>query len=192
MKVKLCFLFLSSLLMIGHAETYRTLDWSDLARGDAMLGLVRVSGRYLPLADYQELIRGVLTNGRYALRVEGAVFDWRPAAGAWVEVWGELKRDEMGYLLHVHNGRDFLDEGREPRPTPPLREGDRLQLWLNVSLGGSLPFARVTGVTEDGVVFTLPPDYHGPWRVVCLEGTLESLGNGWRLQNPKPCKASPE
>jgi hypothetical protein len=171
----------------GQEGTYLPGSWDALVRGEAEPGLVRIRGRYLPFADYQELVRGVLGHGRHALRVEGEVFDWKPQEGAWVEFWGELQRDAEGYLLRFHNGRSLGDLSRAPRPTPDLVLGKTVQIWLKVRRTGSEPFPMAMGTTEDGKVFALPPDYEGPWETVCLEGMIGALGKFWSLQGVTLC-----
>ncbi len=172
---------------LAEGGQYPLLERHALARGTAPTGLVSVRGIYLPFADYQELVRGVVTQGDYALRVEGEIFDWRPRAGSYVEFWGELARDEHGYLLLYHNGRGMLELERKPRPTPALAPGAEVTLWLKTAPSGSLPYLLASGRSEDGVVFFLPPDYDGPWGPTCLHGTLQPLNGSWHLQRAKPC-----
>lgn len=172
------------MLAWGQAS-YQPVSWDALTSGQAKLGLVRLWGRYLPFADYQGLVRGVLTDGSYSLRVEGSVFDWRPTVGEYIEVWGRLERGQQSYVLHFYNGRE-LGQNRQPRPTPSLSAGVHLSLVLKVTLGGNLPHPFYQGVTEDGQVFTLP-GYQGSAGVVCLQGTVQPLGKGWALADAKPC-----
>lgn len=176
------------LCLLGMAlgrDSHQPLAWEALARGEAGPGLVRISGCYLAFADYEALVRGVLAQGPYALRVEGEVFDWKPTPGSWVEFWGALERNSQGYLLRFHNGRG-LGESRAPRPAPVSRQ--RAGVWLKVRQTGSAPFPVAVGTAEDGTVFYLPADYHGPWGVVCLEGQLAPLGNGWSMRDVTPCE----
>ncbi|QRN95059.1 hypothetical protein JRI60_39165 [Archangium violaceum] len=180
---------LALLLAAAPAETaYRPLDLSTLAQGQPAPGLVRVSGRYLAEAGFSELVRGVVSNDRYALRVEGQAFDWTPKAGELVELWGLLQVDERGSVLRFHNGRRSDDASRAPRPSPALAEGQRTRLWLKVTEGGASPFPLKTGTTEDGRSVMLPASYRGPFGLVCLQGTLGTLGRGFALREPSPCK----
>lgn len=173
---------------------YRMMSWSTVARDDAAPGLVRLSGRYLPYARGQGVVRGVLASDRFALRVEGEVSDWAPRAGEAVELWGALERDERGLLLlRFHSGRRQGDTRRRPGapPTPPSSsapQGPTTRLWLRVTQTGSEPLPMNTGVTEDGQRYTLPPAYAGPFgEWVCLEGTVGTLGQGRTLRDPRPC-----
>jgi hypothetical protein len=167
--------------------SYHPLDWEALARGEAGPGRVRVTGRYLPYAGYSARVSGVLTQGRLALRVEGESFDWMPQAGDTVELWGQLETDERGPVLRFHNGRRARDPRRAPRALAELKAGERVRLWLRVTQGGGTPFPIATGVTEDGRSVTLPATYPGPFGVVCVEGTVGTLGPGFALREPTPC-----
>jgi hypothetical protein len=44
------------------------------------------------------------------------------------------------------------------------------------------------GTTEDGRSVMLPASYRGPVGLVCLEGTIGTLGRGFTLREPSPCK----
>lgn len=180
-------MFLLITTALAQGDGYPLLDRHALARGHAPAGLASVRGIYLPFADYQELVRGVVTQGDYALRVEGKVFDWRPRPGSYVEFWGELVRDESGYLLVFHNGRSMLELERKPRPTPALSPGAEVTLWLKTAPTGSLPYPLASGRSEDGVIFFLPNDYGGPWGLTCLHGVLQPLNGSWSLQQTRPC-----
>jgi hypothetical protein len=166
---------------------YRPLGWAALAKGQAGSGLVRVTGRYQPYAEYSEQVRGVLTQNGFALRVEGASFDWMPKPGENVEFWGLLESDEKGPVLRFHNGRSTWDARRAPNPTPELTVGQPVRLKLRVSEGGSTPFPLASGITEDGRSVMLSKDYKGPFGVVCLQGSVAALGNGFVLSEPTPC-----
>ncbi len=183
------FATLALLLAAAPAQApYPPLDWNALAQGRVSAGPVRVTGRYLPFAAHTELVRGVLAQGNFALRVEGSSFDWMPKAGEQVELWGQLETDERGPLLRFHNGRPTKDKRRAPRATAELKAGERARLWLRVTTGGSEPFPVSTGVTEDGRTLTLPASYPGPFGVVvCLEGMVGPLGNGFALRDAVPC-----
>lgn len=63
-----------------------------------------------------------------------------------------------------------------------------MRLKLRVSQGGSNPSPMASGVTEDGRTVRLPRDYPGPFGVVCLQGTVAALGNGFVLSEPRPCE----
>lgn len=179
---------LLALLAAAPASTpYRPLGWEALARGQAGSGLVRVTGRYLPYAEYSDQVRGVLALERFALRVEGPSFDWVPRPGERVELWGQLESDDKGPVLRFHNGRPTRDARRAPNPTPELTAGQPVRLKLRVSEGGGSPFPMASGVTEDGRRVMLPRDYKGPFGVVCLQGTVAALGNGFALSEPTPC-----
>lgn len=180
---------LVALLTAAPASSpYRPLDWAAVARGQAGTGRVRVTGTYLPYAEYSQQVRGVLSQGRFALRVEGPAFDWTPRPGESVELWGELASDEKGPWLRFHNGRPTRDTRRAPSPTPELTAGQPARLKLRVSQGGSSSFPMASGVTEDGRTVRLPRDYKGPFGVVCLQGTVAALGNGFALSEPRPCE----
>ncbi|WNG33032.1 hypothetical protein F0U60_04920 [Archangium minus] len=179
---------LIALLAAAPANSpYRSFSWDALAKGQAGSGLVRVTGRYMPYAEYTDLVRGVLTYGRFALRVEGSAFDWTPKPGENVEFWGLLESDEQGPLLRFHNGRPTRDTRRAPSPMPELTAGAQVRLKLRVSEAGSNPLPVATGVTEDGRSVMLPKDYAGPFGVVCLQGTVAPLGNNFALSEPTPC-----
>ncbi|QRK12030.1 hypothetical protein JQX13_19485 [Archangium violaceum] len=179
---------LIALLAAAPAQSpYRAFSWDALARGQAGSGPVRVTGRYMPYAEYSDLVRGVLVSGRFALRVEGPSFDWTPKPGEYVELWGQLESDAQGPLLRFHNGRPTRDTRRAPSPMPELTAGQQVRLKLRVSEGGANPFPNAQGVTEDGRNVMLPKDYAGPFGVVCLQGTVASLGNGFVLNEPTPC-----
>ena len=181
---------LALFLAAAPAEpSYQAFDWSSLAQGQVKPGLVRASGCYLAHADFSELVRGVLSDGRYALRVEGPSFDWMPKAGeCGVEFWGLLEQDERGPVLRFHNGRRADDTRRAPRPMPTLVQGRKTRLWLQVAKTGSIPFPMTTGTTEDGRSIQLPGAWRGPMGFVCLEGTVGTLGRGFALRDPVPCK----
>jgi hypothetical protein len=168
-------------------SSYRPLGWDVLAQGKAESGPVRITGRYLPYAEHTELVRGVLTHGRFALRVQGSSFDWMPKPGENVEFWGLLEADEHGPVLRFHNGRPTRDTRRAPNPLPERDAGKPVRLKLRVTEGGGNPFPVANGVTEDGRSVMLPKGYTGPFGVVCLEGTLGTLGNGFVLTEPRPC-----
>ena len=175
-------------VLAQESVVYKMLSWTTFSRGEAQTGLVRVSGRYLPHVGFTELVRGVITDNRFSLPVEGASFDWMPQAGARVEFWGALERTDRGYTLRFHNGRNATDTTRQPRPVmlESLREGQALRAWLKVVSGGSEPLPITTGTSENGVVFALPR-YQGAVGVVCLEGTVARLGNNWSLTEARAC-----
>lgn len=171
------FLMFAALLLMGcltmtEAQTYANLDWDDLATGQVEAGLVTVRGRYLPHANFTALIRGVVSDTSHSLRVEGEVFDWQPQAGDFVAFWGRLEKDSEGYILHFHNGRELLDNTRQPRPMREPQTGQRIQVFLNVETLGTARNLKIVGKREDGVLFELPQDYAGEYGFVCLEATV--------------------
>ncbi len=171
------------LLVPALAAGYLPVTVEEVARGRVGPGLVRLWGRYLPFGDYTGLVRGVLASNRYALPLEGQVFDFSPPPGAYLEVWGELVQKEGTWLLRFHNGRLPRDD-RGPRPAAWLREGE-VQVWLRVyQAGGGIP--ETVGVSEDGLAFFLP-GYSGPYGVQCLVGRLE-LGPPRALKEVRACE----
>jgi hypothetical protein len=173
------------LLGLSMAQGYRTLRWAELESGNVQVGLVRISGQYLAFQEFQALVRGVVTNDRMALWVEGQVFDWQPKPGGFVEVWGLLERTEEGYRLRFHNGRT-LGESRKPRTTPALVEGQTIQVWLKITEGGTANFPLRQGISEDGTLFGLS-SYKGELGLRCVEGVVAKQGQGWALSEAKPC-----
>lgn len=142
-------------LLPALATTYRSVSVADAVQGRAEAGYVMVSGRFLAFGSYQGLVRGVIAGARFALPVEGQVFDYRPQPGAFLEVWGELERGPDGWRLRFHNAR------------PP---GEVLRVWLRVYSTGGVA-ARTVGRSEDGRSFYLR-NYTGGPGVRCLVGRL--------------------
>ncbi len=162
-------LLLFGFLIPALAAGYLPVTVDEVARGQAEPGLVRVWGRYLPFGPYTQLVRGVLASGRFALRLEGQVFDFNPPPGAYIEVWGDLVREGPFWTLRFHNAR-LPGDDRTPRPAAGLSVGGPVRVWLKVyQAGGEIP--QTVGRSEDGLGFVLP-GYSGPFGVQCLEGRL--------------------
>ncbi|HHO57727.1 MAG TPA: hypothetical protein ENJ85_00980 [Oceanithermus profundus] len=156
-------------LLPALATTYRSVSVADAVQGRAEAGYVMVSGRFLAFGSYQGLVRGVIAGARFALPVEGQVFDYRPQPGAFLEVWGELERGPDGWRLRFHNARP-PGEARGPRPAGRPRPGEVLRVWLRVYSTGGVA-ARTVGRSEDGRSFYLR-NYTGGPGVRCLVGRL--------------------
>ncbi len=155
------------LLMVfpALAAGYRPATVAEAVKGEAT-GRVRIYGRYLAFGAFVGRVDGVLSDGHYALRLEGQVFDLVPVPGGFYEVWGELAADSLP-RLRFHNARP-PGADREPRPAADLPARGRVRVWLRVyDAGGAVP-ERV-GVSEDGLFFHLP-GYRGPVGVRCLVG----------------------
>ena len=184
------FVLVMSMVMSTVGWGFAPNPYRTLGLGDALHAppgtLVRVWGRFQTETQGQARIDGQLVSGEQVLPVKGQVFDWRPETGALVELWGQLK---PGPLLQFHNGR-APGETRRPRPTPTLREGETMRVWLEVRAAGPARFSFAQGVTEDRRVFFLPR-YEGRRGVVCLRGEVGFLsGPGGRrtlLKNATPC-----
>ncbi|ADR35744.1 hypothetical protein [Oceanithermus profundus] len=156
-------------LLPALATTYRPVTVADAVQGRVEAGYVKVSGRFLASGAYQGLVRGVVAGARFALPVEGQVFDYRPQPGAFLEVWGELVRGPDGWMLRFHNARP-PGEARGPRPVGDPRPGEVLKVWLRVYSAGGVA-ARTIGRSEDGRSFYLR-NYTGGPGVHCLVGRL--------------------
>ncbi len=159
------YLWVGLLFGLALAGGYRPVSVAEVALGRAPTGRVRVFGRYLAFFPATQAVDGVLAGPRYALLLEGEVFDRRPEPGRYLEVWGELVRGRRGFLLRFHNFR-YPGEDRRPRPAV-LVGGEPARIWLRVYQPGGVGEAPV-GVSEDRRVFRLP-GYAGPFGVVCLE-----------------------
>ena len=149
---------------------------------------VRIWGTYQSDRETQALVSGTLTSGEQILRVEGRVFDWQPEPDTFVEMWGQL---EPGPRLRFHNGR-AEGAARQPRPTPPLREGESVTLTLEVQRVGTSPLPLSQGITEDRRVFLLPK-YQGRTGITCLRGEVGFIegpaGPKALLRETTPCAA---
>ena len=182
------FVLLLSMVGWGFAPSpYQTLSLADALHAPPGT-LVRVWGRFRAEVQGQARIDGQLVSGKQILPVAGQAFDWQPEPGR-VELWGKL---EPGPVLEFHNGRN-PGETRRPRPTPTLREGETVRLWLEVRAAGPARFSFVQGITEDRRVFFLPK-YEGQHGLVCLRGEVGFLsGPGGRrtlLRGATPCKVT--
>lgn len=153
----------------AFAVSYRSVSVAAAAQGHVEPGYVMVSGRFLAFGVYQGLVRGVIAGSRFALPVQGQVFDYRPQPGALLEVWGELEQGPEGWRLLFHNARP-PDSSRKPRPAGNPRPGEVLKVWLRVYSAGGVP-ARTIGVSEDGKMFYLR-NATGGAGVQCLVGRL--------------------
>ncbi len=174
------YLWVGLLFGLALAGGYRPVSVAEVALGRAPTGRVRVFGRYLAFFPTTQAVDGVLAGPRYALLLEGEVFDRRPEPGRYLEVWGELVRGRRGFLLRFHNFR-YPNENRRPRPAG-LAVGGTGAVWLRVyPVAG--PGEPPAGVSEDRQVFRLP-GYRGPFGVVCLIVTRKAAGI---LTDARPC-----
>lgn len=181
-------LLVSLLGLASWGLAYTPLELSTLANPETPQK-VRVQGLYTADRDTIALVRGTLSSGNATLRVEGTVFDWKPQSGTPVDLWGVLEERAGEPVLVFHNGRNPGDD-RRPRPTPELAEGEQVEVWLQVTTGGTAPQPIMQGVSEDRVAFLLP-GYEGLTGLVCVTGGvtyLSVLGTQRpALTGPKPC-----
>lgn len=156
-------------LLPALATNYRVVTVADAVQGRVEPGYVMVSGRFLAFGTHQGLVRGVIAGVRFALPVEGQVFDYLPQPGAFLEVWGELEYSTSGWKLRFHNARP-PGGTREPRPVGEPHSGEVLEVWLRVYSAGGVA-SRMIGLSEDGRSFYLR-NYTGGPGVHCLIGRL--------------------
>ncbi len=174
--------FAWTLLSLGLAlaSGYRPVTVAEVVAGRAREGRVVIVGRYLSFFPATRSVEGVLAGARYAVVLEGEVFDRRPEPGRVLEVWGELLETARGPRLRFHNFR-YPGEDRRPRPAD-LAVGETGAVWLRVyPVAG--PGEPPAGISEDRQVFRLP-GYRGPFGVVCLIVTRKAAGI---LTDARPC-----
>ncbi|MCA9836222.1 MAG: hypothetical protein KC422_04885 [Trueperaceae bacterium] len=179
-RIIICVLYV--LLGLVSAKEYRTLSFADL---EGATGYVSLTGFYETNKSFSNRIEGKLSWGDYSLEVRGGKFDWLPPGGHWVVLWGELKQDEGQVYLNFHNGHPLL-EPRDPRPAPERVLGERISVWLTVSMGGSSSRLFYQGLSEDRQLFILD-NYQGKLGLQCLTGVELSATLGRRLGDIRPC-----
>ena len=81
----------------------------------------------------------------------GPAFDWQPAPGQLIDVWGLLRRDPAagGFYLDFFNGRPADNHSRAPRRTPVFVPGQTLWVIGRVRQVGSAPFIHWVLQLED-------------------------------------------
>ena len=96
-------------------------------------------------------VDGWLENHGARLRLIGPVFDWQPAPGQLIDVWGLLRRDPAagGFYLDFFNGRPANNHSRAPRRTPVFVPGQTLWVIGRVRQVGSAPFIHWVLQLED-------------------------------------------
>jgi hypothetical protein len=112
---------------------------------------ILTTGRFAVRVHSTFSVDGWLEEQGARLRIVGPVFDWQPAPGQLIDVWGLLRRDTAasGFYLDFFNGRPANNHNRAPRRTPVFVPGQTLWVIGRVRQVGSAPVIHWVLQLED-------------------------------------------
>jgi len=170
------------LLAGAQGYEYARLGMLEVAQGS----YIQVTGYFETDKTFSARVDGTLSMRDEVLSVRGGVFDWLPENETWVVIWGELKSENGEAYLEFHNGHP-LTQTKVPRPALTT-EGERADVWLNVSIAGAKPNTFYQGMSEDRKSFALQ-NYQGSLGIQCLSGVVGRVSGRRSLSEIRPCSS---
>ena len=146
-------LVLATLATPANASAYASVSLARIVSQPAALVGQRIltTGKFVVRVRSTFSVDGWLEDHGARLRLVGPAFDWQPAPGQLIDVWGLLRRDPRvgGFYLDFFNGRPANNHVRAPRHTPAFIPGHTIWVIGRVRQVGSAPFIHWVLQLED-------------------------------------------